>query len=642
MVKAIGDNISMSEYNGLVYLLRKFKKLVRHETISNVLETDVGTLNVTSGFINVGENFILENDVNMISQNCLPLTTYYFTFYIVNADTSETVLETPVTLSASTDKYGNLNLIIPENLLSDGEEIRRDIKIEITFQEHEGVSPSRLLNLDLTTDKKYISNGETATVTATLLDTADEPLQDYTVYFDVNGTEISRITNSDGEAVLTFTGTGDTGVLNIKVLDKEINIIDYYFYDHGTLTDHNINYRLGKWSIRYRPNSCRLKIWEKAESYFCPSTIPTETDITQRLQFDTPYSIEFDVYKTTDNVYLRVFNGDYAPYTRYLNHLIEEEGHYCLIVKEDIIELWVNNILIKEAVVVDGDTSVGFVNMKSNPAEDVILEFANLIIYNYETYEPPNYSLSLTGTSIIESGDSDTITATLTNNGVAVSGESLSYQVKHGSTVIDSGSSTTDSNGEIEIEYIGTGVGDIDVIVSFGTSLQETFAIEDCIIIDPMTSISGNWNWDTNMTHNHDTNGVTFYRTSGAGNMCSKSVFTLPSNFEVEYTYMGGTGYSIETNVGGLGATHDINGHQTWYYYRECGNQDASTVITVQETVNIGDVFKITRENHVLKIYKNDVLKHTITRSTDYNYIEFVGYNNGRNTTIKDIKVKAL
>ena len=60
MVKAIGDSITMSEYNSLVYLLRKFKRIVRHETISKVLKTDVGTLNVTSGFINVGENFILE------------------------------------------------------------------------------------------------------------------------------------------------------------------------------------------------------------------------------------------------------------------------------------------------------------------------------------------------------------------------------------------------------------------------------------------------------------------------------------------------------------------------------------------------------------------------------------------------------
>ena len=563
MVKAIGDNISMSEYNGLVYLLRKFKKIVRHETISKVLETDVGTLNVTSGFINVGENFILENDVNIISKNCLPLTTYYFTFYIINADTSETVLETPVTLSGDTDKYGNLEITIPENILSTGEEIRREIKIEVTFQDHEGVSPSRLLNLDLTTDKKYISNGETATVTATLLDTDDEPLTGYTVYFDVNGVEISRVTNSDGEAVLTFTGTGDTGVLNIKVLDKEIKIIDYYFYDHATSTDHNVNYWRSYWEIGYRPQSTVLELCNRGVNNFCPSTVPTQLDITKRLEFDTPYSMEFDIYLPNDNVHLRVWDGNTSPYTVYFDYPINKIGHYNLIVKEDVIQLWINNTLIEEQIEVTDDTSVSFVSIKTSTAECKYLDFANLIIYNYETYEPPahDYSLSLTGTSIIESGDSDTITATLLDNGVAVAGETLSYQIKHGSTVLDSGTDTTDANGRIEITYTGTGVGDIDVIVSFGMVLQETYEIEDC------------YKYDTTA---HNTNATLNY--------------SLPSEFELQFTI-----YSVST----------VSGNTCYLRFNN------------SNTIFIG---KATSSNR--KVYFNDGSDHylgsTIPESTDY------------------------
>ena len=563
MVKAIGDNISMSEYNGLVYLLRKFKKIVRHETISKVLETDVGTLNVTSGFINVGENFILEDDVNIISKNCLPLTTYYFTFYIINADTSETVLETPVTLSGDTDKYGNLEITIPENILSTGEEIRREIKIEVTFQDHEGVSPSRLLNLDLTTDKKYISNGETATVTATLLDTDDEPLTGYTVYFDVNGVEISRVTNSDGEAVLTFTGTGDTGVLNIKVLDKEIKIIDYYFYDHATSTDHNVNYWRSYWEIGYRPQSTVLELCNRGVNNFCPSTVPTQLDITKRLEFDTPYSMEFDIYLPNDNVHLRVWDGNTSPYTVYFDYPINKIGHYNLIVKEDVIQLWINNTLIEEQIEVTDDTSVSFVSIKTSTAECKYLDFANLIIYNYETYEPPahDYSLSMTGTSIIESGDSDTITATLLDNGVAVAGETLSYQIKHGSTVLDSGTDTTDANGEIEITYTGTGVGDIDVIVSFGMVLQETYEIEDC------------YKYDTTA---HNTNATLNY--------------SLPSEFELQFTI-----YSVST----------VSGNTCYLRFNN------------SNTIFIG---KATSSNR--KVYFNDGSDHylgsTIPESTDY------------------------
>ena len=484
MVKAIGDSISMSEYNSLVYLLRKFKRIVRHETISKVLETDIGTLNVTSGFINVGENFILENDVNIIGQNCLPLTIYSFTFYIVNADTSETVLETPVTLSGDTDKYGNLEITIPKNILSNGKEIKRKIKIEVTFQEHEGVSPTRLLNLDLVTDKKYIGNGETATVTATLLDADDEPLQDYTIYFDVNGTEISKITNSNGKAVLTVTGTGDTGVLNIKVLDKEINIIDYYFYDHATATDYNTNYWYGYWDIIHLSKSTKIILCNKGANNFCPSTSPTQLDITKRLEFDTPYIMEFDIYTCNKNVHLRVWDGNTSPYTVYFDYPINKIGHYKLIVNEKVIQLWIDNTLIKKQIMVTGDTSVSFISMKTDTADCKILEFANLIIYKYETHEPAihDYSLSLTGSSIIERGDSVTITATLLDNRVAVAGATLKYKLKQGSRIIDDDSSVTDNNGKLDISYIGGGVGDIDVIVSFGEILQETFAFQDCVL----------------------------------------------------------------------------------------------------------------------------------------------------------------
>lgn len=47
---------------------------------------------------------------------------------------------------------------------------------------------------------------------------------------------------------------------------------------------------------------------------------------------------------------------------------------------------------------------------------------------------------------------------------------------------MDSGTGTTNANGEIEITYTGAGVGDIDVIVSYGSDIQETFVVEDCIV----------------------------------------------------------------------------------------------------------------------------------------------------------------
>lgn len=642
MVKAIGDNISMSEYNGLVYLLRKFKKLVRHETISKVLETDIGTLNVTSGFINVGENFILENDVKIISQNCLPLTTYYFTFYIINADTSETVLETPVTLSGDTDKYGNLEITMPENLLSDGEEIRREIKIEVTFKEHEGISPSRLLNLELTTDKKYISNGETATVTATLLDTNDEPLTGYTVYFNVNGTEISSITNSEGKSILTFTGTGDNGVINIKVLDKEINIIDYYFYDHAISTDYNSNYWTGYWDIIRLSKSTKITLCKRGANNFCPSTIPTQLDITKRLEFDTPYSVEFDIYTPNEYVYLRVWDGNTSPFTVYFNHPLNKKGHYNLIVKENVIQLWIDNTLIENQIEVTDDTSISFVSKKTDTSDCKALEFANLIIYNYETSEPEihNYSLSLTGTSIIESGDMNIITCTLLDNGSPVSGERLNYVIKHGDTIIDERrTSATDTNGQTTIIYDGTGIGDVDVIVSYGSDIQETFTIEDCYYYDSLTVDKSRYTVISGSpVLSYSNNGLTVNSSVSQVGLVRNNALTLPNNYEAEITI---TNAPSGQYCGGIcfdDWLYDAGAANAAYTYKLSNTSSLSVNI---QKITTGDVFKIVKQGTSMKLYLNGNLIVTNTISDDTHYQHFRTYLN-RTTTYKDLKIKAL
>ena len=148
------------------------------------------------------------------------------------------------------------------------------------------------------------------------------------------------------------------------------------------------------------------------------------------------------------------------------------------------------------------------------------------------------------------------------------------------------------------------------------------------------------------MTRSYSANGVTISSTnSGSGaNICSKADITLPSDFEAEWTFMGGTIYSGEVAFGGMRHTHDHAQarRRTWYYYEECINQESATLITASESINNGDVFKVTRENHVLKIYRNDVLKHTITKSSDYPYLELGAFHSTRDTTIKDIKVKPL
>ncbi len=94
----------------------------------------------------------------------------------------------------------------------------------------------------------------------------------------------------------------------------------------------------------------------------------------------------------------------------------------------------------------------------------------------------PTIEFSLTSPAeIIETGNTTTITATLTRNDLPFVNQEILYEIKHGSTMIDRGSDFTNNAGQITISYTGTGIGDIEVVATYN-SLEETLAIEDCIL----------------------------------------------------------------------------------------------------------------------------------------------------------------
>lgn len=130
---------------------------------------------------------------------------------------------------------------------------------------------------------------------------------------------------------------------------------------------------------------------------------------------------------------------------------------------------------------------------------DVTVSYPRLV----ESISVPVYDLGLfCSTPIIQKNDTAIVYAGLTRDNVPVSGESLDYVVKHGDSVLDSGSVVTGSDGTASVSYVGTGVGDIEVIVSYGTLLQKTYSICDAIYYDSMIS-------DT-------TSDYTYYPSSGS------------------------------------------------------------------------------------------------------------------------------
>lgn len=128
--------------------------------------------------------------------------------------------------------------------------------------------------------------------------------------------------------------------------------------------------------------------------------------------------------------------------------------------------------------------------------------------------EEDNYLLTINSSkSILSYADSEsaTITATLTNNNVAVNGETLTYTIKHNNTTIDTGSDTTDANGQITFTYASAGIGDVTVEVDYGILLQETYEVEDT------------WKYWTNTW------------TQGSSNRQIPLNLALPSSFKINW-----------------------------------------------------------------------------------------------------------
>jgi len=148
---------------------------------------------------------------------------------------------------------------------------------------------------------------------------------------------------------------------------------------------------------------------------------------------------------------------------------------------------------------------------------------------------------------IIKSGETSTITAKLLHDGRVASGETLFYEIKHGSTTIDSGTDTTDNNGEIDLTYTGTAIGQVDVIISYGTLLQETYELLDCMFYDG--GVTGNkstaWTASSNISISTDDAGTLL---SASSNQTYTSTTLLSGDFEVIFQATNSGGIRIGFN----------------------------------------------------------------------------------------------
>lgn len=246
-----------------------------------------------------------------------------------------------------------------------------------------------------------------------------------------------------------------------------------------------------------------------------------------------------------------------------------------------------------------------------------------------------NYSINITADNpIIQSGDTSIITATLLDGTDPVINESLSYTLTNKGTVVGSGSASTNNDGEISITYVGAGLGDIDVEVTYGTLLQKTFVVEDCDYWNDGSDVHGlEIGSNVSCTSNGEYITIT---TSTSGEKDVKLPVTLTGNWE------------FETTLADLGTTNDltfkVGTGQQWGAVNHTSNVVSinlgSRTNDYNYTIKADDTLKITYIDGTMTAYwnNNKLESKAVTVTGKMGYYT----NSGRVQKIKNLKLKAL
>ena len=541
---SLGSKISYSDFNAIVYLLRKFKRLTSTLKLgSNRIGSDYGNYNITGGLTSVGGNFILEDDVTISSSDVLLNCFYTFYFTVVDVNLSGTVNRRVISVTGDTGDDGVLEVVLEPSLLESDEVILPDFKVDIVFDEHEYYTPVSVLDVTLEVDKSYISSGETATITATVLDGTGSPVEDLDLQFKVNDAVEKITTDETGVASLEYTGVG-AGWVNVTVMGQMVK-----FYDGEVLTaectGNNITLGTNGNPPWIMGDGDVVIDWGDGTT----NTVNNPTTALSHTYTDgeSEHNITFLGNITFIGACFGVFSGlTSVTIPNSVTQLISGcfmkcTGLTSITIPDSITSISQNcfwgctgltSVTIPSSVTSLGDscfwgctglTSIVIPNSVTSLGDYCFYHCASLIDYQlywqtppknwnnrnmpnnpntiftvpYETtsnYTAKNYpsnkllergiQLQLTADKpIIQSSETSTITATLTHEETPLTSKTLNYQVKHGSTVITSGTKTTDTNGQATIQYTGTGIGNVDVIVSYN-NLQETYELKDSIAFD--------------------------------------------------------------------------------------------------------------------------------------------------------------
>lgn len=478
-----------------------------------------------------------------------------------------------------------------------------DLEVKLTYMGIiEEEITSDVYTLTLVASSNNVTVGDTVTYTATLLKN-NVPMEDEDITFYIDGVYSMGTTNSNGVVTKTYTpSTG--GTLSASA--------SYAYTDSDT-----VNVTVNKYSSSLSLASSS-------------STIPLGDSVTLSGTLTTHNS---------GNQSLKIYNGN----TLVTTVTTANDGTYSTIITPPSMGTY--NLHAE----FDGDSSHG-------ACESSVVQVT-----------VTHYTLSLVAWANVPlsefmTGDQVLFTATLKNNGVPVSGETISFSVG-GVTSTD----TTDSYGEATAMYTGTGAGDVTVTASYGSLLQETFVLQDCIdVITGETDQTSKFGSSVGLRNNgtgslsYDSNNKYYKMVCSRVNSESFIPITLATghdDFSIEFD-----AYVTEnTAVIGITTYHNSNnwlrlsnlGNKKAYYYMNNGTglEDEENSSAMGNSRWVHYKYTFTNDTITKQIYYNDTLQETVSQSvdsswfdsnTEYGIVVLWSTSWSNKSYYKNIKVKAL
>lgn len=166
---------------------------------------------------------------------------------------------------------------------------------------------------------------------------------------------------------------------------------------------------------------------------------------------------------------------DEYPYANnWTNTLIENNDHVKIEITQyehdatvANLKLFVNNVQILKK-------TTYYTKVENKLFAFGTVKGSNAIYKNLKISYEENYNLSLSADkTVIESGETATITASINK-----ANKKIHYQVKNGTTLMYEDDVITDTNGQAQITYTGTGAGEIDIIFTY-FDIEKTITITD-------------------------------------------------------------------------------------------------------------------------------------------------------------------